>query len=169
MAAWCCRDPTPSEENATIVSIPGRKSGRTGAVMKLKITVHGVAYEVDVEVLDAKDEMHGAASPLPPAPTAAPAAPASAGPVAVAAPVAGPGSAAPPLGGTGGVASPIAGTVLEVKVKVGDKVEQGQTLLVIEAMKMETAIAAPGVGQIKAVLVAAGDAVRENQTLVDFV
>ncbi len=134
--------------------------------MKLKITVHGVAYEVDVEVLDAKDEMHGAASPLPPAPAAAPAV---AGPVPVVAPVGGPGPAALPQGGTGGVASPIAGTVLEVKVKVGDKVEQGQTLLVIEAMKMETAIAAPGAGQIKAVLVAAGDAVRENQTLVDFV
>ena len=133
--------------------------------MKLKITVHGVAYEVDVEVLDAKDEMHGAASPLPPVPAAAPAVP---GPVPVAAPVAGPGPAAPPRSGTGGVASPIAGTVLEVKIKVGDKVEQGQTLLVIEAMKMETAIAAPGAGQIKAVLVAAGDAVRENQTLVDF-
>jgi len=134
--------------------------------MKLKITVHGVAYEVDVEVLDAKDEMHGAASPLPPAPAVVPAVP---GPVPVAAPVAGPGPAVPPQSGTGGVASPIAGTVLEVKVKVGDKVEQGQTLLVIEAMKMETAIAAPGAGQIKAVLVAAGDAVRENQTLVDFV
>ena len=132
--------------------------------MKLKITVHGVAYEVDVEVLDAKDEMHGAASPLPPAP-----APAAAVPVPVAPPVGGPGPALPSQGETGGVASPIAGTVLEVKVKVGDKVEQGQTLLVIEAMKMETAIAAPGAGQIKAVLVAAGDAVRENQTLVDFV
>jgi len=94
--------------------------------MKLKITVHGVAYEVDVEVLDAKDEMHGAASPLPPAP-----APAAPGPVPVVAPVGGPGPAALPQGGAGGVASPIAGTVLEVKVKVGDKVEKGQTLLVI--------------------------------------
>ena len=129
--------------------------------MKLKITVHGVAYEVDVEVLDAKDEMHGAASPLPPAPPAP-------APVPVAPPAAGPVPSVPIPDGTGGVASPIAGTVLEVKVKVGDKVEQGQALLVIEAMKMETAIAAPGAGRIKAVLVAAGDAVRENQTLVDF-
>jgi biotin carboxyl carrier protein len=131
--------------------------------MKLKITVHGVAYEVDVEVLDAKDEMRRAASPLPPAPHDAPTIP---GPVPMAGPV--PGSTtAVPATGTGGVASPIAGTVLEVKVKVGDQVDQGQTLLVIEAMKMETAIAAPGAGQIKAVLVAAGDAVRENQTLVE--
>jgi biotin carboxyl carrier protein len=79
-----------------------------------------------------------------------------------------PGPNAAPLGDPGGVASPIAGTVLEVKVKAGDVVTQGQTLLVIEAMKMETAIAAPGPGKVKSVLVAAGDAVRENQTLVDF-
>ncbi len=64
--------------------------------------------------------------------------------------------------------SPIAGTVLEVKVAPGDVVTEGQTLLLIEAMKMETAIAAPGAGTIKAVLVAAGDGVRENQTLIEF-
>jgi biotin carboxyl carrier protein len=131
--------------------------------MKLKITVHGVAYEVDVEVLDAKDEMRRSASPLPPAPVDTPTA---AGTVPATTPA--PGFAASPPVGSGGVASPIAGTVLEVKVKVGDQVDKGQTLLVIEAMKMETAIAAPGAGVIKAVLVAAGDAVRENQTLVDF-
>ncbi len=131
--------------------------------MKLKITVHGVAYEVDVEVLDAKDEMRRSASPLPPARTDAPAANNN---VPAAAPIPAPAASAP--AGSGGVASPIAGTVLEVKVKVGDQVDQGQTLLVIEAMKMETAIAAPGPGKVKAVLVAAGDAVRENQTLVDF-
>jgi len=131
--------------------------------MKLKITVHGVAYEVDVEVLDAKDEMRRAASPLPPA-TVGGSTAVGPGPAAAQAP----GPADIPLAGSGGVASPIAGTVLEVKVKVGDQVDKGQTLLVIEAMKMETAIAAPGAGKIKAVLVAAGDAVRENQTLVDF-
>lgn len=131
--------------------------------MKLKITVHGVAYEVDVEVLEASDEMQGNPSPLPVMPAQAPvgavpqaaaAAPLAAGPAA---------GNLPP----GGVASPIAGTVLEVKCKVGDKVTQNQTLLVIEAMKMETAIVAPGAGTIKAVHVAAGDAVRENQILVD--
>jgi biotin carboxyl carrier protein len=127
--------------------------------MKLKITVHGVAYEVDVEVLDAKDEMYGAASPLPPSP---------AGPGQAGIPAPLPASGPVPAGGTGGVASPIAGTVLEVKVKAGDKVNSGQTLLLIEAMKMETAIVAPGAGTVSAVLVAAGDAVRENQPLVDF-
>lgn len=135
--------------------------------MKLKITVHGVAYEVDVQVLDATDEMHGQQSPLPHMPPVAPVVP------PVGAPVGPPPAAAhaaptPNTGDSGGVASPIAGTVLEVKCKAGDSVKQGQDLLIIEAMKMETAIAAPGAGTIKAVHVAAGDAVRENQVLVDF-
>ena len=133
--------------------------------MKLKITVHGVAYEVDVEVLDAKDEMGTqAASPLPDLPPAAgghaPAAPPASGPAVAPAPAR--------AGDTGGVASPIAGTVLEVRCKPGDTVAAGKDLLVIEAMKMETVIAAPGPGTVKAVLVAAGDSVRENQTLIEF-
>jgi biotin carboxyl carrier protein len=133
--------------------------------MKLKITVHGVAYEVDVEVLDAKDEMRRPISPLPPAPVETP--PGS-GAVSAAGPATAATASPEPVTGSEGVASPIAGTVLEVKVKEGDQVTPGQTLLVIEAMKMETAIAAPDAGQVKAVLVAAGDAVRENQTLVEF-
>jgi len=133
--------------------------------MKLKITVHGVAYEVDVEVLDAGDgAMQQGSGPLPP--VAAPvAAPAPAGtPVA---PMPSPAASAAPAG-TGGITSPIAGTVLELKCKPGDQVTEGQALVIIEAMKMETAIAAPSAGTIKAVLVAAGDSVRENQTLVEF-
>ncbi len=141
--------------------------------MKLKITVHGVAYEVDVEVLDAKDEMRGAApSPLPaPATPVPPPIGGGSDPVTSPAGTAGPEASAPQAGdsgGMGGVTSPIAGTVLEIKCRVGDQVIQGQALLVIEAMKMETTIAAPVAGRIKAVSVAAGDAVRESQTLVEF-
>ncbi len=132
--------------------------------MKLKITVHGVAYEVDVEVLDAKDEMQGTAAPLPPVAVQAGSAPAAGRP-APPPPAAGPG---PVSGDPGGVACPIAGTVLEVRCKPGDTVGQGQGLVIIEAMKMETTIAAPTAGRIKAVLVAAGDTVRESQTLVEF-
>ncbi len=136
--------------------------------MKLKITVHGVAYDVDVEVLDAKDEMRAVQpAPLPAAlPTSndsppagqssAPTAPAAARP------------AVPQGGGAGSVTSPIAGTVLEVKCKPGDNVVKGQALLIIEAMKMETTIAAPVAGTVKSVAVAAGDAVRESQSLVEF-
>jgi len=131
--------------------------------MKLKITVHGVAYEVDVEVLDAENDFLQA-SPLPAA--AAPAAPMA----APAAPMAAPPAPSGPLptGGGDNVLSPIAGTVLETKVKAGDAVKNGQELLVIEAMKMETAISAHRDGTVKSVPVAAGDSVRENELLVEF-
>jgi glutaconyl-CoA/methylmalonyl-CoA decarboxylase subunit gamma len=134
-------------------------------IMKLKITVHGVAYEVDVEVLDAGDgAMQQGSGPLPSMAHA---------PSAYAAPSAAPAPAAPqPNANAGGpsegISSPIAGTVLELKCKPGDLVTKGQALLVIEAMKMETAIAAPSEGTVKAILVAAGDTVRENETLVEF-
>ena len=141
--------------------------------MKLKITVHGVAYEVDVEVLEAEDEF----APTLPLPRVAPAiaptaAPASA-PAGRPSPLPGPAqtrpAAASGTSASGAVTSPIAGTVTEVNCTAGDEVTSGQTLLVIEAMKMETAIAAPATGQIKSVPVAAGDSVRENEVLVEFV
>ena len=144
--------------------IPHRRAKE--ALMKLKITVHGVAYEVDVEVLDAKRDEFGPAGALPQTsahhPSAVPAPPAAA--PAPAAPAAAP----PPAGGGAGVRSPIAGTVVEVKCKPGDEVAQGRELLIIEAMKMNTTISSPAAGKVKDVLVAAGDSVRENQQLVDF-
>jgi len=130
--------------------------------MKLKITVHGVSYEVDVEVLDAGEGFPTPA--LPPRPAGhAPAQDASAPPAPSKAP-----AAHPPGDTVHTVASPIAGTVQEIKVKAGDAVRQNQTLLVIEAMKMNTSIAAPVAGKVKAVPVAVGDTVREGQTLVEF-
>jgi biotin carboxyl carrier protein len=129
--------------------------------MKLKITVHGVAYEVEVEVLDAEHDFL-AASPLPAVK------PASAAPMAAPATAAAPAPTAGGAGGANGLLSPIAGTVLEIKCKPGDTVKNGQELVVIEAMKMETAIAAARDGEVKAVPVAAGDSVRENQLLVEF-
>lgn len=134
--------------------------------MKLKITVHGVAYEVDVEVLDA-GEGFKAMAPLPNARTVAPRSAAVPSPAlsSQASPMAPPGHA-PADAST--VVSPIAGTIVEVKGKPGDSVEKGDVLLVIEAMKMNTSIAAPSAGKIRSVAVAAGDAVREGQTLVEF-
>ncbi len=131
--------------------------------MKLKITVHGVAYEVDVEVLDAKRDEFGSTGSLP----ARPGSRREQAPAPAAAPAARPQQSAPTATGSG-VSSPIAGTVVEVKCKAGDEVTEGQELLVIEAMKMNTSIVAPVAGKIKAVLVAASDSVRESQQLVDF-
>ncbi|MDV7145684.1 biotin/lipoyl-containing protein, partial [Tropicimonas sp. TH_r6] len=61
---------------------------------------------------------------------------------------------------------PLAGTVVSVDVSVGQKVSQGDTLLVLEAMKMNTNIGAPSDGTVTAVNVAAGATVTEGQVLV---
>lgn len=115
----------------------------------LKITVNGVAYDVQVE------EVGGAVSSAPAAaaPTAAPAAPAAP-------------KAAPAAAGGESVDSPMPGTVLEIKVKVGDSVKAGDTLIVLEAMKMENAIAAPKDAKVVAVNVTKGQSVESGASLV---
>lgn len=116
----------------------------------LKITVNGVVYDVQVE------EVGGAASsaPVAAAPAAAPSAPA--------APKAAPAAAA----GGEAVNSPMPGTVLEISVKVGDTVKSGDTLIVLEAMKMENAIAAPKDAKVVAVHVTKGQSVESGAALV---
>lgn len=115
----------------------------------LKITVNGVAYDVQVEEVD------GTASPA-----AAPAAP-----VAAPAPKAAP-APAPAAAGGEPVNSPMPGTVLDVKVKVGDSVKSGDTLIVLEAMKMENAIVAPKDAKVVAVHVTKGQTVESGGALV---
>ena len=68
--------------------------------------------------------------------------------------------------GSGDPAAPVPGTVLEVAVGPGDRVEPGQVLVVLEAMKVEHRIAAPDAGVVTEVLVAAGDSVDARQPLV---
>jgi biotin carboxyl carrier protein len=67
---------------------------------------------------------------------------------------------------SGSTVSPMPGTVLEVRVKPGDSVEEGQTLVVVEAMKMEIPVKAPTAGIIGQVEVSQGDAVARGDTLV---
>jgi biotin carboxyl carrier protein len=133
--------------------------------MKLKITVHGVAYEVDVEILDA-EEGFAQSGPLPPVGRAMPARSATAGSPSPTQQRAA--KAATVTAGTSSLLSPIAGTVLELECKVGDQVTEGQPLVLIEAMKMKTAVPSPGSGSIRAIHVAVGDTVREGQVLVEF-
>lgn len=139
--------------------------------MKLKVTVHGIAYEVEVEVLD-PGEGFAPAGPLPAVSAAPPrgaAGPAQAAPARPAAAPDGRTVEQAVSGGPGGaVTCPIAGTVVEIKCGAGDTVTEGQILLVVEAMKMNTSIAAPASGRVKAVPVAAGDNVREGQVLVEY-
>ena len=66
---------------------------------------------------------------------------------------------ASPGGGSGEVTVPMQGTVVKVLVAVGDAVEDGQTVCILEAMKMENAVATERAGTVTEVRVAAGDAV----------
>ena len=65
------------------------------------------------------------------------------------------------------VTAPLSGTVAAVQVAVGDVVEVGQLLVVLEAMKMEHRVVASESGRVREVLVAAGDVVREGDVLAE--
>ncbi|OJW24673.1 MAG: acetyl-CoA carboxylase biotin carboxyl carrier protein subunit [Planctomycetales bacterium 71-10] len=124
--------------------------------MKLKITVDGKLYEVDVEVSEPERARPGFVAPI--------------GQVRVpAAPVAAPSAAVEPVGDESKVCrSPFAGTVSRVEAKVGAQIQPNEVLVVIEAMKMETSITAPAAGKVAKVNVAPGDAVKQGQVLVVF-
>lgn len=122
-----------------------------------KVSVNGTAYTVEVEG-------DGTVAPRPvkpvevapatyhatpqPAPTKLP----------VGAPVSGAGEE--PL------RSPLPGTLLEVRVAVGDSVRAGQTVMILEAMKMENNIDAPRAGMVKSIAKRPGDSVMEGEVLL---
>ncbi len=60
----------------------------------------------------------------------------------------------------------IPGTIIEVKTRVGDKVREGDILLILDAMKMYNEIVAPVAGTVEVVAVSAGERVEKNQLLV---
>ena len=62
--------------------------------------------------------------------------------------------------------APIQGNVVDIKVKVGDKVNKGDVVLMIEAMKLENDIVATAAGTVKQVLFSKGQTVSTNQVLV---
>ena len=114
---------------------------------KFNIKVNGQAYEVEVE------EVAGGFAPAPVVPVAAAPAPAVA-PVAAPAPEKAEAKAAPapapvaaPAGGTQ-LKAPMPGTVTDFKATNGAAVKKGQTVLILEAMKMENEIVAPADGVI---------------------
>lgn len=114
---------------------------------KFNIKVNGQAYEVEVE------EVAGGFAPAPVVPVAAAPAPAVA-PVAAPAPEKAEAKAAPapapvaaPAGGIQ-LKAPMPGTVIDFKATNGAAVKKGQTILILEAMKMENEIVAPADGVI---------------------
>lgn len=65
------------------------------------------------------------------------------------------------------IKSEMAGTVLEVKVKVGDKITSGQEIVVLESMKMEVPVSASQGGKVTEVKKQVGDFVNEGEALIE--
>ena len=140
-----------AQYDVTIESIQGQMA---------KVNVNGVAFDV---------EMLGAPITEGALPAAAPAAaPAATTAAAAQAPAAAP--AAAPAKGTAGagtpVKAPLPGVVTKVLVANGQAVKKGDTVVVLEAMKMENNITAECDGTVSGVCCAAGDSVMEGTTLV---
>jgi methylmalonyl-CoA carboxyltransferase small subunit len=119
--------------------------------MKLKLTVNGSVYDVDVEVEEEPLPTLGAIlvgspSPFSVTPTAAKA----------------------PATSANALTAPMGGTVVKVLIEAGADVKSGETLLVLEAMKMETEVTAPKDGKVKSVDVGVGDAVQGGQVLIEW-
>ncbi len=120
------------------------------------LQVNGETYQVSI-----------LSQPAQAAPSAAPQAAATASPVAAPPPKAAPKPAAPSAGGGGAVTAPMPGTVLKILVNVGDAVTAGQTVMVIEAMKMENEIKANSTGNVSKILVSSGDNVAAGAPLIN--
>ena len=116
------------------------------------VEVNGTHYTVEME-------KKPKAAPAP-KPVARPVAKPAAAPAA--APVAKPAAAS----AKSGVKSPLPGVILDIKVNVGDEVKKGQTLIILEAMKMENSINADKDGKVTAINVSKGESVLEGTDLV---
>lgn len=65
------------------------------------------------------------------------------------------------------VKAPMPGLVLDVSVKIGQEIEKGESLLILEAMKMENIIKSQGEGVVKAIHIKEGAAVEKGQLLIE--
>ena len=131
--------------------------------MKYKVTLNNRVYEVEVEQGEAMliDE-YEAKAPVSAAPAAAPA------PVAVAAPAEVPAVAAAPAAALAAgkvVKSPMPGNVLKINAAPGQKVNEGDVLMVLEAMKMENDIVATKSGTVAQIPVSKGQVVETGTPL----
>lgn len=133
--------------------------------MKYVVTVNGERYEVEVERVDGKSSSlsrkqmeRGVKIRVETEPAVS------------AAPVSAPAAAAPAASNAGGgsaVISPMPGVILDIKVKEGDSISEGQVVVILEAMKMENEIVSEFTGTVSAIRVKKGDTVDTDAVLVE--
>lgn len=136
------------------------ETGIGGYEMKnYTITVNGNVYDVTVEEGTTSGAAPAAApapkaAPVPAAPKAAPAAPAPAAP-------------APQAGGAGSVRieAGAAGKIYKIEAKAGQAVKAGDTVIILEAMKMEIPVVAPQDGTVASIDISVGDPVEAGALL----
>lgn len=135
-----------------------------------KYTIDGKKYEVTIgEIIDnvASVTVNGEDYKVEMEPEKAPEKPKVTRPVA--APAAAPSADAEggaPVNANNAVKAPLPGTIIEIKVNVGDEVNAGDTVVILEAMKMANNLAAEKSGKVTAVCVQPGQSVMEDDPLV---
>jgi biotin carboxyl carrier protein len=126
-----------------------------------RVVVNGSEYQVGIEEMAAESQSQPARQPaVPISPTATPPK------TQVKAPPKPTTAKVEPAVVGGTVVAPMPGTVLQVAVKIGDRVSKGQTLLVLEAMKMENEIMAPAAGVVSELNITQGVSVNAGDILV---
>jgi biotin carboxyl carrier protein len=145
---------------------------------KFQYTVQGVDYDVEIENVEgnvAKVTVNGipfeveTKQPIKAAPKAKVKVEAPKAATAAAQPAPQPAPAAQPAAAAGAgtkVTAPLPGTITEVCVTVGQQVKEGQTVVILEAMKMQNNIEAETTGTITSIMVKQGDTVMEGSVLV---
>ena len=122
-----------------------------------KVSVNGIQFEVELK--RPINPVHAIKKPKVAVPKPAAPAPAPAAAPVAAAPAAAPGAGNP-------VKAPLPGTISSISVKVGDQVNVGDTVLVLEAMKMQNNIEAEYAGTVTSIVVNPGDSVMEGAVLL---
>jgi methylmalonyl-CoA carboxyltransferase small subunit len=134
--------------------------------VKLRITLDERTFEVEVEVAEPD---HASLPPAYPVGTARLSGSAASAPPPALGTASGGASSAPLADESKGCRSPVSGMVVKVLAAVGDTLNAGDSILVLEAMKMETNITAPQAGVIACIEVAQGARVQTGDVLVTFV
>ncbi|MGB2064828.1 MAG: sodium-extruding oxaloacetate decarboxylase subunit alpha [Marinomonas gallaica] len=134
-------EPVPTLEEATAAP---KKSQSTDGPAVYTVSVSGQSFVVQVEEGGDVTNIQPIAASQSPAPSTSPA----------------------PTGGGEDVPAPLAGNIFKILVSPGQQVAEGETLMIMEAMKMETEISAPKSGTVASIHVKEGDAVTVGQALL---